>query len=261
MPLARPRASTVTSRAMAWVCSVSRPVFRAGAMRTLVEEAVATLRFEVVGAEAERDANPVVGATTHHSRPPPPEPSAFGLGERLSLQLPAPDAGIEFSEGPVGCGCSASRRGIRHAKHCGIFRIVPRPSGFEEQDVGAGARQRVGSHSTARAGTDDDNVVRFALQWQRGTAKHLKSAVKDTGKYRPGKPATRPAKHHFCVRPSGYLRAPEMRPKTGNKRDVGPRKTVFLPSEVPHAQPSRACPCNSQVTARTFTASRRLGKR
>src|SRR5438046_1733957 len=60
-----------------------------------------------------------------------------------------------------------------------------------------------------RHGTAEEHVVRFALHWQRGTEKHRKSAVKDTGKYRPGKRATRPAKHHFCVRPSGYSRAPK----------------------------------------------------
>ena len=69
--------------------------------RPVVTQPIATLRPEILGAEAKRDAPPVIGASTDHSRAPPPEVGALGVGERLAREVPPADAAVEFAEGMI----------------------------------------------------------------------------------------------------------------------------------------------------------------
>jgi hypothetical protein len=69
--------------------------------RPVVAQAIATLRPEILGAESKRDASPVIGAATDHSRAPPLEVGALGVGERLTREVPPADAAIELTEGMI----------------------------------------------------------------------------------------------------------------------------------------------------------------
>ena len=53
--------------------------------RPVIAKSIAALRFEVIGAKAERNATPVIGASPNHPCAPPHEVGSFGLGKRLAL--------------------------------------------------------------------------------------------------------------------------------------------------------------------------------
>src|SRR5690242_7528092 len=69
--------------------------------RPVVAQAVTALAPEVVGAEAERDPAPVIGAAAEHAGAPPVELGVGGAGVRLAVNVPAADAGVELAERPL----------------------------------------------------------------------------------------------------------------------------------------------------------------
>jgi hypothetical protein len=140
--------------------------------RPVVTEPVAALCPEVVGAEAQRYSAPVIRSAANHSRPPPHEVSAFRLRERLALELPSSNAGVELAERPVS-GRGATPRGlVLHPEHRRVAGVVPRSAGFEKEDVGPGKRQNVGGHSTTSARSDDHDVVSLALRERAWSESH-----------------------------------------------------------------------------------------
>src|SRR5882762_9095929 len=85
--------------------------------RPIVTKPIATLRLEILGAESKGDASPVIGAATDHSSPPPLEVGALGVGERLALEVPSADAGIEFTNGTSGAPIVRLGGLVRHLEH------------------------------------------------------------------------------------------------------------------------------------------------
>src|SRR6185437_14003434 len=86
---------------------------------------------EIVGAEAEGDAPPVIGTATHHTGPPPGELVAGRHGVGLAVDVPATDAGVEFPKGPLMGPGTTARRLVRPLEHGRILRVVPGTAGFE----------------------------------------------------------------------------------------------------------------------------------
>src|SRR5439155_1426374 len=197
-PVARPLASTSTSRAIAFVRRVSFPVARAWRRlehpvrlvreallaaedpdepvdlvvvrcdvvvgdRPVVAEAVPTLALEVVRPEAQCNAAPVVGAATDHAGPPPGEVGARRARVRLAGDFPSADAGVELAERSLLRGSPAARRLVRPRQHCRVLRIVPRRTGFEHHHLRAGLGESVGGHSPAGPRADDTHVVYSGL--------------------------------------------------------------------------------------------------
>src|SRR5690606_21629044 len=94
----------------------------------VVAESVAGLSLEIVGAETERDASPVIGPAPHHPGAPPVEAGAGGGGERLALDVPAADAGVVLAEWALRRGAAAPVGLPRPGEHRGVGGVVPRPA-------------------------------------------------------------------------------------------------------------------------------------
>src|SRR5262245_61086877 len=81
----------------------------------VVAQAVEALAAKIVGAEAQRDASPVIRPAAEHACAPPRELCAWRAGVRLALDLPAAVARVEFAEWTSFDGCAAMRRRpVRH---------------------------------------------------------------------------------------------------------------------------------------------------
>ena len=128
------------------------------ANRPIVAEAVERLRLEVAGAEAQRNATPVIRAPPDHPGPPPAELVALGDGVRLARDLPAADAPVELAEWPRLGGRAAARGVVRPNEHGRVGRVVPWSAGLEYRDVETGTRQDVGCHSTTGSRAHDDGI-------------------------------------------------------------------------------------------------------
>ena len=124
----------------------------------VVAEAVEAPAPEVVRTVAERDAAPVVRPSAEHPRAEPVEslPVADGVG--LALEFPPAEAGVEFTEWPVGAR-AAARRLVRPRQHLGLARGIPHRAGLEQDGLGAGFGEHLGRHAAAGAGPDDTDVV------------------------------------------------------------------------------------------------------
>ena len=131
--------------------------------RPVVAESVVAFRLEIVGAEAKRDAAPVIRAAAEHSRAPPVELRSFGFRVRLAVELPAADARVEFTERAFFRARAATGRLIWPFHHGRILRVVPRTAGFEHHDVRTGLGEDVRGHAAARAGAHDGDVVHQAF--------------------------------------------------------------------------------------------------
>src|SRR5665213_1483625 len=132
--------------------------------RPVVAESVDGLAAKIVGAEAEGDAAPVVGTAAEHSRAPPVELGAGCGGVRLTFDIPAADAAVEFAEGFLaGPGPPTHGRVGRH-EHLGVLAAVPLGAGLDQCDVGTGLGQDVGRPASARAGTYNTDIVLWPLR-------------------------------------------------------------------------------------------------
>ena len=131
--------------------------------RPVIAQAVQALAPEIVGAEAQRDASPVVGPAADHAGAPPVEAIVLGARVRLALDLPTADARIEFAERSFARGAAASGRVVKRREHAGVARIVPRAARFQHDDVRAGLREHVRGRTAARARADDHYIVFRAL--------------------------------------------------------------------------------------------------
>jgi len=142
--------------------------------RPVAAQAIARVRFEIVGTIAKRDAAPVIGASAEHARSPPPELTQriiAGARVRLARNLPAAiDRGIVEAEGFVGRAFAAQRRHEGRVKHrCFAIRGIA-AAGFEHQHLHAFERQRVGRLPARGAGADD-NHVEFSILGCAGSDK------------------------------------------------------------------------------------------
>src|SRR5688572_4631646 len=127
--------------------------------RPVVTEAVLRLALEIIWAEAQRDAAPMVGTAAEHSRPPPPKLRAGTDGVGLSLDLPATVARVELAERTEFGGGSPARRRVRRHEHRRVLRGVPFAARFEHDHARARVGERMGSHTATRARADDADVV------------------------------------------------------------------------------------------------------
>src|SRR5690606_16729755 len=131
--------------------------------RPVLAEAVAALALEVPGAEAQRDAAPVIGPAADHPGTPPVEAGARCGGVGLPLDVPAADAGVVFTEWALRRRTAAPVGLPRPGEHRGVGGVVPRTAGLEDAHVGAGLGEFIGSHTAAGARADDHDVVGVPL--------------------------------------------------------------------------------------------------
>ena len=122
-------------------------------------------RLEVVGPIAQRDAAPVIGAPAHHALPPPLElirRFRVRIGVRLARDFPAAvDRAIVEAVLLVRRGHAPQRSLARQLKHGHLGGRIKRTARFEHEHLHAFHGQRVGRLAAARAGADDDDVVRI----------------------------------------------------------------------------------------------------
>ena len=127
-----------------------------------------TLLPEIVGAEPERVASPVVGAAAEHSCAPPVELGTRRPGVRFAGHLPAADTAVELAERPLRGGRAAPRRVRGGGQHRRVSLTVPLGTGLQQYDVGSGLGEGVGCHPPAGAAADDADVVMLATRRERG---------------------------------------------------------------------------------------------
>ena len=128
--------------------------------RPVVAQSIARLPSEIIGAESEGDASPVVRASAEHARAPPRELVARRDDVRLAGDVPAADASVEFAERFRLRGLAAPRRRVRGHQHLRIACGVPRAPRLEERDLRAGVREHVRRHPAAGSRADDADIVR-----------------------------------------------------------------------------------------------------
>ncbi len=124
----------------------------------VVAEAIHAAAPEVIGAPAQRDAAPVIGAAAEHAGPEPVELRAGRRGVRLPFQLPAAPGRVELAKRPFGRRTTA-RRLVGPAQHLAIAGLIPLRTGFQHADLGASFGEHLGGHPAASARSDDDDVV------------------------------------------------------------------------------------------------------
>src|SRR5690606_36080061 len=128
--------------------------------RPVGAKSVAAFPLEVVCAEAQRIAAPVVGAASQHARVPPQELAAFGGGVGLARHLPtAVDGGVVEAEVLVRRGGAHPRCvGIAPEHRCFRDRIVI-AAGLEHEHLVAVPGQLVCRHRAAGARPDHQHRV------------------------------------------------------------------------------------------------------
>ena len=126
--------------------------------RPVVAEAVDALAAEVVGAEAQRDAAPVVRAAAEHAAA---EPAPRAVADRvgLALDVPAAEAAVVVAERLLVAAPAARRRVVVPREHRAVLGRVPHRPALEHHDVGAGLGQHLGGGAAAGARSDDADVV------------------------------------------------------------------------------------------------------
>ena len=127
--------------------------------RPVITQAVDAPAAKVIGAEAERDASPMIGAAAQHPEPEPLEVRSLRPGKGLARQFPAAQSGVELAEGALLGAHAPARRLVGPLEHRRVFGVVPHRAGFQHDDSGAGPGQHVGSHAAAGARADDAHVV------------------------------------------------------------------------------------------------------
>ena len=131
--------------------------------RPVVAEAIEALAAEVIRAESQRDAPPVIGPPAEHARAEPVELAARRRRVRLTLERPAAEGAVEFAEMPLGRRRAAAGRVVAPRVHEGVGGRVPHRPRFEHDDVGAGLGQDHGGHAAAGTGPDHADVVGRAV--------------------------------------------------------------------------------------------------
>ena len=143
--------------------------------RPVEAEAVTRTGLEIVRAVAERDASPVVRATSQHAGPPPVEALrriVGGLRVRLPRDLPpSVDGGVVEAERLLTRGHAAQRRLGAGLEHRGLGERVVVTSGLKHEHLHAVHGERVGGLTAAGAGSDDDHVI-DGLQFLLGDDRH-----------------------------------------------------------------------------------------
>ena len=129
--------------------------------RPVVAEAVAAAGLEVPGAEAERDAAPVVRAAAEHPAAEPHELAAGGDGVGLALDVPPAHAAVELAEGPAAVALAAAGRVVVPGEHRPVLAGVPGLAGLEHHDLGPGLGEHLRRHPAARARPHDTHVPRL----------------------------------------------------------------------------------------------------
>ena len=129
--------------------------------RPVVAEAVAAAALEVPGAEAERDATPVVRAAAEHAAAEPHEAGARGDGVGLALDVPAALAGVELAEGPPAVALAAPGRVVVPGEHRPVLARVPGLPGLEHHDLGPGLGEDLRRHPAAGPRPHDAHVPRL----------------------------------------------------------------------------------------------------
>src|SRR5690606_32949700 len=128
--------------------------------RPVRAEAIAAFSLEIMRAETQRIAAPVVGASAQHARPPPQELAAFGGGVWLVRHLPAAaHGGIVETEVLVRRGSAHQWRVDVAPEHRRFRPRVVMAAGFQHQHLVALAGQFVSGHGAASAGADDQHVM------------------------------------------------------------------------------------------------------
>src|SRR5206468_5548584 len=85
--------------------------------RPVVAEPIDAAAPEIVGAESERNAAPVVGPAAEHPRTEPVERGARRLSVRLAFELPAANAAVELAKRLLGRGRAAPGGVVRPGRH------------------------------------------------------------------------------------------------------------------------------------------------
>ena len=121
---------------------------------------VEVLAVEVVGAEAEADAAPVVGTAAQNAGTPPAE---FGVAHgivRLTGNLPAGEARVKITKGAERAGTTA--RAFPRPAELGSHLLIGRGeirTGLDDGDVKPRFSEDVGGHAASGTGTNDHRVV------------------------------------------------------------------------------------------------------
>ena len=134
----------------------------AARLRRRLEDAVRLVRNAFIRAEDADEAIElvVVGLdAAEHAAAKPVERGAGRVDVRFSLEVPAADAAVEFTERFIGCCCAAAWRLVGPYRHLRVLGGVPHAAGLEHHDVRAGVAQDLGGHAAARARADDADVV------------------------------------------------------------------------------------------------------
>jgi hypothetical protein len=129
----------------------------------VVAQAVEALPPEVVGAEAQRDASPVVGAAAEHPRSKPAEVAARRIGVGLALDRPSAESGVELSKLLGGDRRAAARGLVVPLQHVGSGDRIPHRPRFEHHDVRTRFGEHLRRHPTPGARADDAHVEDLAV--------------------------------------------------------------------------------------------------
>src|SRR5450755_2604946 len=131
--------------------------------RPVETQTITAAALEIVGAVAQGDTAPVVGAAAEHARTPPvktPRIVLTCLDVRFTGDLPAAiDCCIVKAETFVRRGGGAERRLVRSLKHWSFSFGAVAAAGLKHQNLCAFHTQGVGALPARSPGTYDDDVV------------------------------------------------------------------------------------------------------
>ena len=125
----------------------------------VVAQPVAAAPLEVPGTEAQRDAAPVVRASSEHARPPPEELLALGHRVGLALQVPAAEATVELPERLQAGAGAPPRGGVGPGEHRAVLGRVPHRPCLQERHPRAALGEHLGRHAPAGPRAHHADVV------------------------------------------------------------------------------------------------------
>src|SRR5262249_6092821 len=109
----------------------------------------------------------------------PVEGGAVGLRVRLTLDIPAAEAAVEFAERLGWRRRAAPRRLVRPRRHLRVLRRIPHRPGLEHDDVGAPLAQHLRGHTAPGARADNADVVDLRLADDLHSSAHLTRTIRN----------------------------------------------------------------------------------